>query len=182
MASDVPTFSAASGSSSFTRITLLGRPPFCRDEQGSVDNHHVGTPMGSEQRFSPAPAGSSQTGICQRYTQVGTSAVSCCSLTTWLGARGSPAISVSLPRKPRAEESHANLGTRGSNYPPDVPRYMWLCRRETARVDLGLGSGCVTALLLARSSLSRAKPTANTSAARGRRSSFARHCEDRCPM
>lgn len=67
MASDVHTFSAASGSSSFMPITLLWGPPYCRDEQGFVladDNHHVGTPIASEQCFPQSPTDSSQTGIC----------------------------------------------------------------------------------------------------------------------
>lgn len=114
-ASDVPTFSAACGSTSFALITLLCGPPSCRDEQGFAladDNppcrNTNGQRAGRFPRVQLAVSNSDLPNIC---ADVNAEAVSCCSLTTTylsqiaiqhvLGAGGwgvyHPCISTYLP-------------------------------------------------------------------------------------
>ena len=99
--------------------------------------------------FTPESSCQSQTRICPEICAgVNAYAVSCCSSTC-------------LPtQEPRAEESHANLGTRRSNHPPAILD-IWCCAARKPHV-LTPESGCVTALLQSQLSLSSAKPTANS--------------------
>lgn len=87
MASDVPTFSAVSGSSSFTRIILLCGPPFCRDGHGFVlagattMSEHQWAPSTA---FPPAPTESfSSWDLPKICAGINAYAVSSCSLNTW---------------------------------------------------------------------------------------------------